>query len=569
MEQIQVNDPYYTTHKQDYYSTVQLKLPVDISYSIEEDDPVRTFMEVMGGINLRRFFKRPRRGREGYNDTILLKIVLFAYMENIRSLRSIEKACKTDIRFMWLSGGLKPSHMAFQRFISDRLIAEIDLIFYEVIQHLIEKDSINTDVLYIDGTKFEANAHKFTFVWKRAILNYQSNLYTKITKEIQSINTLECFNYEIKSAYSAADLEPIYRDLVFHCLKHDIKFVYGKGTRKSVYQRHYDLIKSYADKLVEYEEHLRICGERNSYSKIDHDATFMHGIFEGRTGNRDKSIEDGLVIFIMPGMHRTSNDSIHLNPKKWEWLKAIAQKTWQDYYNKTGIFKPYYNVQIGVSDEYIMHVGVYQNPTDTKTWIPFFESYKEHFDTLPTKPVADAGYGSYDNYLYCLENGMELYMKYNLYSKEKESQYKKRKYTYKNMEHDHETITSKDGLVYIYSHDTMSTKTDYPCLTQIFKLKDEYMDIREDVKAPKTISYNPILMELQQEAKRNLDSDEGIDLRTKRSIQVEGAFGDIKNNMEYRRIQRRGIKNVENEIYLICIGFNLRKFHNKRYRKLN
>ena len=76
-------------------------------------------------------------------------------------------------------------------------------------------------------------------------------------------------------------------------------------------------------------------------------------------------------------------------------------------------------------------------------------------------------------------------------------------------------------------------------------------------------------MELQQEAKRNLDSDEGIDLRTKRSIQVEGAFGDIKNNMEYRRIQRRGIKNVENEIYLICIGFNLRKFHNKRYRKLN
>ena len=60
-----------------------------------------------------------------------------------------------------------------------------------------------------------------------------------------------------------------------------------------------------------------------------------HEIFEDRTGNRDKSIEDGLVIFIMPGMHRTSNDSIHLNPKKWEWLKAIAQKTWQEHYNKT------------------------------------------------------------------------------------------------------------------------------------------------------------------------------------------------------------------------------------------
>ena len=109
-------------------------------------------------------------------------------------------------------------------------------------------------------------------------------------------------------------------------------------------------------------------------------------------------------------------------------------------------------------------------------------------------------------------------MIYNLYSEVKKSQYKKRNYTYKNMEHDHEKITSKDGLVYIYSHDTMSTKTDYPCLTQIFELKDEYMDNKEDVKALKTISYNPILMELQQEVKRNLDSDEGIELRTKLSI---------------------------------------------------
>lgn len=60
-----------------------------------------------------------------------------------------------------------------------------------------------------------------------------------------------------------------------------------------------------------------------------------HEVFEGRTGNRDNSIEDGLVIFITPFQHRTSNESIHLAPKKWEWLKEIAQQAWQDYYNKT------------------------------------------------------------------------------------------------------------------------------------------------------------------------------------------------------------------------------------------
>lgn len=163
----------YNIPKQDYYSPVQLKLPVDVSYSIDEDDPLRTFMEVIGGLNLNKYFKKSHRGREGYNDTILLKIVLFAFMENIRSLRAIEKECKTDIRFMWLSGGIKPSHMAFQRFISERLIKEIDLIFYEVNSYLIEKENIDTSILYIDGTKIEANARKFSFVWKKAILNYQ------------------------------------------------------------------------------------------------------------------------------------------------------------------------------------------------------------------------------------------------------------------------------------------------------------------------------------------------------------------------------------------------------------
>ena len=99
------NELSYNFSKQEYYSAVQFTLPVDISYSVDLNDPVRTFMDVMGGINLSKYFKKTRRGREGYNDTILLKIVLFAYMENIRSLRAIEKACRTDIRFMWLSNG--------------------------------------------------------------------------------------------------------------------------------------------------------------------------------------------------------------------------------------------------------------------------------------------------------------------------------------------------------------------------------------------------------------------------------------------------------------------------------
>ena len=223
----------YNIHKQDYYSPVQLELPVDISYSIEEDDPVRTIMEVMGGLNLSRFFKKSRRGREGYNDTILLKIVLFAYMENIRSLREIEKACRTDIRFMWLSGGIKPSHMAFQRFIFERLIKEIDLIFYEINSYLIDKENIDTNVLYIDGTKIEANARKFSFVWKKSILNYQAKLYQKITLELEKINMIPGYNFKTNKKYEPEEMIPIYMKFLNHCIDHNIEFVYGQGRRKT------------------------------------------------------------------------------------------------------------------------------------------------------------------------------------------------------------------------------------------------------------------------------------------------------------------------------------------------
>ena len=510
------NELSYNFSKQDYYSAVQLTLPVDISYSVDIDDPVRTFMEVMGGLNLNKYFKKSRRGREGYNDAILLKIVLFAYMENIRSLRDIEKACRTDIRFMWLSNGLKPSHMAFQRFISDRLIKEIDLIFYEINSYLIEKENINTNVLYVDGTKIEANARKFSFVWKKAILNYQAKLFLKITKELETMNQLPQYNYQTKERYEPKDLSPIYHALLKDCMDKNIQFVYGKGTRKSIYQRHFEKVKEYHDKLEEYEEHLQICGERGSYSKTDHDATFMHGK--------------------------------------------------EDYYNKTGIFKPYYNLQIGVSDEYILHMGISPNPTDTKTWVPFFESYKSRYHTLPEYPVADAGYGSYDNYMYCVKNNMKLYMKYNNYSKEKEPKFKKKLYNIKNMTKDGNQMISQDGLRYIYSHDINSRYTENLSISQRYEIDASQIEIAKEKGAPKSVGYNPVLMEFQETAFENLESEKGIKLRTNRSYQAEGVFGDIKHNMEYERIQRRGKQNVENELYLVCIGYNLRKFHNKKYR---
>lgn len=236
-------------------------------------------------------------------------------------------------------------------------------------------------MLFIDGTKSEANAHKFTFAWKKAVLNVQFKLFLKISKELELLNEELNETLEIKSVYDSLDLVRSVGLLLSKIDELGIPFNYGKGARKQPYQRLYENLLAYQLKCRDYEIKFSICGQRNRYSKTDPDVTFMHGK--------------------------------------------------EDDYNKTGLFKPYYNIQIGVSDEYILHFGVYSNPTDTKTFIPFMNESIQHYQDVPQKPVADAGYGSYDNYCYCLNNGMKLMMKYSHYSQEKKKKLLKKSSTLK------------------------------------------------------------------------------------------------------------------------------------------
>lgn len=498
------------------YKPVQLSLPVRTEHLIDKNDAVVSFLEVVGGLNLKKFIKTSKKGRQQYDPEMILRIILFGYMQKKFSLRDLEEACKIDIRFMFLADNQRPSHMVFQRFIQDKLKGSLEDIFYEINEFLIEKEKIDTSKLYIDGTKIEANANKFTFVWKKAVLNYQAKLFVKISKELQHLNTIMNQSFEIKSEYTSLDLSVPIGTVLSEIDRLGIQFVEGKGTRKHTYQRIYEHLLEYQHKCREYEIKLMICGDRNSYSKVDHDATFMHGK--------------------------------------------------EDYYSKTGIFKAYYNIQIGVSDEYILHYGVFQNPTDTKTFIPFMDRYLKRYAQLPLIPVADAGYGSYDNYLYCVSHQLKLMMKYNTYSKEKEKKFLNTEFTIKNMMIDHPRLVSRTGEIYEYSHDYTLRRG---INTQIKQVYFHQPTETSPTTCPLSISRDVVLLELQEEAKKNLDSDEGIELRVNRSIQVEGAFAEIKHNCEYTRFHRRGLDNIETEFLLISMGYNLRKYHSKKLRQLN
>lgn len=524
MNDINLIESNYSTNKTNY-SAFQFKLPLDFYTIVPVDDPVTSFVEIMKGLDTSKYFNIfPHRGNQGYDPHMMLNVVLFAFMNKVPSLRELEDLCKYDIRYMWMADNETPSFMAFQRFISNTLSSSIQSIFYDVCKRLIELDDIDTSVLYIDGTKLEANARKNSFVWKKAILSNRTKLYNKIKEVIKSINHLTNSSFKEKSTYQPYEVGMICDYLMTLMVDNHVDIVYGKGKRKHCLQRLYDEILNYYIKLIRYEEMLEICGERNSYSKNDHDATMMNMKY--------------------------------------------------DYYNQTGVFKPGYNLQIGVSDEYVVHADIYPNPNDMKTFIPFMESYNKAYSYYPKWPVGDAGYGSYDNYMFCIINQMELGMKYNYYAKKNETSFKKKIYHSMNFK-----TNDKGKKVCPQGHEFniigkekwkkegryLQITTNYTCgKCEECRVKDECTKS----KTNREITINPIQNEMYKTVDRNLSTKAGIEMKKQRSIQVEGAFGIIKKDIGYERTRRRGKGNVKTEILLVLIGFNIRKYHNKKQRKI-
>lgn len=252
---------------------------------------------------------------------------------------------------MWLTDELKPSHQAISRFINEHLQVSIKDIFIHLNKYIIEREQIDINKVFIDGTKIESVANKYTFVWRGSIEKFELKLHLKVTKLIKQMNKeYEYLNVSFSEheRYEVSYLERIKLFLDNLVISNDVEFVYGSGKRKTMIQRHIEAIEECIDKLKEYQMHLNIMGKnRNSYSRKDHDATFMR-------------------------------------------LKEDHMRNEQ--------LKPAYNLQIGVSDEYIINLMISQDRNDMNTFIPFLESFKNEYNYYPKYPVADSGYGSFNNY---------------------------------------------------------------------------------------------------------------------------------------------------------------------------
>ena len=325
-----------------------MKLSLEIEKLIDISDPVYTFCEVMDHIDLSRYFveKGYRTGRPRCDEQKLLKVILFAFMEyGICSLRNIERLCRNDIRYMYLLDGIKaPSFATFGNIIRNELTDSIEQVFGDVNTYIFEKDHVDLEHTYIDGTKIEANANRYTWVWKKSCTKNRGKVFEKISTLIDAMN-LEVLGYlnvklekrEEYAIYYVSELLEMYK---LGTKLEESTFVSGCGHRKSIQQKQYQDLQGYLERLKTYEHHIEVCGEeRNSYSKTDHDATFMRI-------KRDYMGNDQLL--------------------------------------------PAYNLQTAVCDEYIAVVDVKPYASDMECFVPLMEKYMKF--TMFKKETTDKKY---------------------------------------------------------------------------------------------------------------------------------------------------------------------------------
>jgi transposase len=515
----------YTENSDGY----QLKLPLNIETIIPANDSVRLLSQFVEGMDLTDLYSTYERIRENsVSPRTLLKIVLYSYMNGDYSTRSMELNCRRDINFMYLlEGADAPDHSTFARFRSIHFAPCSKRILAEMANKLYELGEISGETVFIDGTKIEASANKYTFVWKKSVTKNQAKLLMKLAALIEECEQL----YDIKISYTKTvqmrHVKKLRKKLYALKESENLVFVHGTGRRKSPLQKSIETLEEYLNRLKEYTRKLHICGKRNSYSKTDHDATFM----------------------------RMKEDAM-----------------------KNGQLKPAYNLQHGVDSEYITWLTVGPQPTDTTTLIPFLKEAEEHLAFKYKKIVADAGYESEENYLFIEGNGQVAFIKPANYEISKKRKYKNDIGKIENMNYleDRDVYLCKNdrelGFEYVKQ---VKSKTGYVSDKYIYKCKDcsgcpykKECIKGNNCKTPleernKVLHVAKKFLRQRQEDLNRIVSEEGILLRVNRSIQVEGSFGDLKQDMNFRRYLGKGTVNVLAESTLLAMARNINKLHNK------
>ncbi len=477
-----VNYPTFKPYSQDQV----LMLPPSLEELVPQGHPVRIVNEVINNINLEPLLKAYHiKGGSNYHPQMLLKILVYGYVTNIYSSRKLEAACKESVYFMWLSAMNHPDHNTINRFRGVRLKDALRSVFENVVQLLAQEGLLSIDEVYTDGTKIEANANKYTFVWKKSI---QTNK-EKMKKQLQDIwQYAQNIASEEDKMPEPPDFTSIDAEKVKATVEKLNETLSGKTIDKKVKAKLRYVTRNFPDNIAKYEKQEAVLGERNSYSKTDTDATFM------------RMKEDHML---------------------------------------NGQLKPGYNVQISTSNQFIVNYTIHSNPTDTLTLKSHLEQHESSFGKAPKTLTADAGYGSEENYTLLEQKEIEGYVKYNMFDKSQNENYKNKfpfhadKLFYNAQEDVYicpmgqkmnyiGDVTKKSGNGFIQASRRYQAKNCSNCPLNGACHKS---------KTNRIIEINVNLKRQKKKAHELLTSEQGIRHRKKRCFDVEPVFANIKQTM--------------------------------------
>lgn len=500
-----------------------MALPMEIGYLIPADDSVRLLNAVLERMDYRKLrMAYSRLGRIERSPEILFKVLVYGYMNGIYSSRKLEQACRRDVNFMYLLDGTRaPDHATIARFRSERLTAVIEDLFSQLVTLLAEAGELSLSSVFIDGSKIEANANRYSFVWKKTTQKNEAKMQEKMKSELPRLAIEFGVRFHVSEKVRVKDLKKLLKRL--YSLKGDMEFVQGKGKRKKPLQKAIESVETYLARQKQYDDHNGKFGDRNSFSRTDEDATFMR---------------------------------------------------MKDDHMKNGQLKPAYNVTLGVDAEYIVGMLVSHDRNDSGTFTRIMEKLKPFGYK---KPVADAGFESEENYTWCEENEQIPFIKPANHEQAKTRKYKSDIGKRENMSYDAENdayICHAGHQIKASYEKKSKSKTGYQAVVTVYTCAHcngcpyKTKCIKGTSKAPieersKNLYVSKKFQKQRAEMETRIGTEEGILLRCNRSIQVEGAFGVLKQDMGFRRFLLRGKLKVETELVLLAMAFNINKLHNK------
>jgi transposase len=499
-------------------------LPARLEELIPEDHLVRVVNRVMDTLDLEPILNEYKGGgTSSYHPRMMLKVLVYAYSQKVNSSRQIAKALRENVNFMWISGGNRPDFRTINRFRSSVMKEGIEVVFSEVLQYLIEGGYVTLENYFLDGTKIEANANKYKWVWAKSTAHYKERLQEKIQELLEKI---EAENEAEQEEYGDKDLEEMgggnkggsggmNSETLEKRIEHLNERLAETMKNKKGAREIRVLQEEHLPRLKKYEQQEKILAGRRSYAKTDHDATFM------------RMKEDHML---------------------------------------NGQLKPGYNVQIGTENQFVVGFSIHQKTNDLNCLIPNLNQLQERLGRLPRTVIADAGYGSEENYAYLEKMGLEGIVKYPLFSKQQKRSWCKQRFRFENWGYDpardeylcpnNQRLTFRGKRIRVTDNGYRTTFRSYECsLCVECPLKPQCTRSAWN----RRIEVNPTLIQYQQQARERLVSERGRSLRARRGVEVETVFGRIKQDWGFRRFTLRGLEKVKTEWGLLCIAHNLAK----------